>query len=84
MALGLTQSPKEMSTRNFPWRLSVVGVKGWQSHRHLRADCLENVYSLDISQPYGPPRPIAGQIFMPTKWPLKRYDVDLAPCCSIT
>jgi hypothetical protein len=45
MALGLTQLLTEMSTRNLP-----VG-KGWSEHE---------ANNLDVSQPYGPSRPVTG------------------------
>jgi hypothetical protein len=45
MALGSTQPLIEMSTRNLP------GGKGRSAHK---AD------NLDVSQPYGPPRPATG------------------------
>jgi hypothetical protein len=41
MALGLTQPLTEMNTTNY-----LCGVKtSWQPHRHLWADCLDNVGS---------------------------------------
>jgi hypothetical protein len=56
MALGSTQPLTEMSTRN------LLGGEGRPAHRadnrHLWADCLENVGSLDVSQPYGPSRSV--------------------------
>jgi hypothetical protein len=50
MALGLTQPLREICTRYLP------GGKGRPAHK---ADSLSSV-SLDISQAYGPPRPVTG------------------------
>jgi hypothetical protein len=50
MALGSTQPPTEMSTRNIPGR---PARKSWQPYRHLWADCLEDVGTSTSHNPMG-------------------------------
>jgi hypothetical protein len=59
MALGSTQPLTEMSTRNLP------GGKGWRARRadYLTANfsrLCRKCGSLNVSQPYGPSRPVTG------------------------
>jgi hypothetical protein len=45
VVVGFTQPVTEISTRNIPGGKSEVGTWDSQPHRHLWADCLENVGS---------------------------------------
>jgi hypothetical protein len=44
MALGMTQSLKEMSTRDVPEEKRAAGSQGWQSYRRLWVDFLQKMW----------------------------------------
>jgi hypothetical protein len=53
ITLEVTDPLTEMSTRNLRGGLNRVGAYGWQLHRYLWADCLENVGSSTSHNPMG-------------------------------
>jgi hypothetical protein len=64
MALGSTRPITEMSTRSLPGGKGRP-ARGWQPHRHLWADCLENVGELEIADGFHTRPPPSTPIFNP-------------------
>jgi hypothetical protein len=66
ITLGLPHLLTETNTKTFPgFKWPSTGEEGRQTYRRVRADCIENVGSLDVSQSYGTPRPITGDRLTP-------------------
>jgi hypothetical protein len=57
MALGLTQPPTEMSTRNTTWGVKAAGAQGWQTY-HLHVPIV--LKSASLKEPSGPVRTCNG------------------------
>ena len=53
MALVLTKSLTEMSTRNISWKLNAAGAQGWQPY-HLHVPIVLKSESLKLLEPSGP------------------------------
>jgi len=50
MALGLTQSLKEMSTRNIRWGVKMAGAYGWQPY-HIHVPTVLQFGILNLLEP---------------------------------
>ena len=63
MALGLTQSLTEMSTRNISWGVKAAGAEGWQPY-HLPVPNVSKSGSLSLLEPSGPVQTCNGIAFI--------------------
>ena len=68
--LGLTQPPREMSTRNISCGVKVAGARGWQPY-HFHAPVVLKSGSLNLPEPSGPVQGCKG-IALPFKVLLRR------------
>jgi hypothetical protein len=64
MALGSTQPLTEISTRNRPGGKRRPGHKADNPHRHLWADCLENMGASTSDNPRGLHVLLQGQLYL--------------------
>jgi hypothetical protein len=59
IALGLTQPPIEMNTRNISWRVQAAGAYSWQPY-HLHVVTVLKSGSLKVLEPSGPVQACSG------------------------
>ena len=66
LALGLTQPPTAMSTRNISWGVKVAGAYGWQPY-HFHMPTVMKSESLNLLEPSGTVQICTG-IALPLLW----------------